>query len=85
MAALLRFRDQYGPLPTPRSYPTAPNVESVRPIQATAADTEHEPPDSFLSISLDREHMRGTLLKMIEQEQQRLISDLMRLQASKPV
>ena len=85
VAALLRFRDQYGPLPTPRSYPTAPNVESVRPIQATAADTEHEPPDSFLSISLDREHMRGTLLKMIEQEQQRLIRDLMRLQASKPV
>lgn len=85
VAALLRFRDQYGPLPTPRSYPTAPNVESVRPIQATAADTEHEPPDSFLSISLDREHMRGTLLKMIEQEQQRLIRDLMRLQAPKPV
>lgn len=85
VAALLRFRDQYGSLPTPRSYPTAPNVESVRPMQATAADTEHEPPDSFLSISLDREHMRGTLLKMIEQEQKRLVRALMPKQPSQLV
>jgi hypothetical protein len=76
VAALLRFRDQHGEKPVRREYPTAPNVESVRSIQATAADTEQEPPDSFLAVSLDREHMRGTLLRLIEAEQKRLLRDI---------
>lgn len=71
VAALMQLRLQTKELRAPQ-YPTAPTSRSVQLIRATAADDTHEPADSFIGISLDREDMRKLLLTLVDKKREAL-------------
>ena len=71
VAAVMRLHLQTKELNAPQ-YLTAPTSRSVQLIRATAADDTHEPADSFIGISLDREDMRKLLLTLVDKKREAL-------------